>query len=311
MKHHNNHNVSQMSSPTSGLYDNPTETQNQSAGINWNIVTRQIRNGSRHIPLIGLCVVNLFPIYFMILTSFKSRGDYWVNKLGPPAPWTLENYHTVFKGGRFFTWIGNSLILTVVSVVLTMVIPSLAAYAFSLMRFRGKEILFNVFIALMIVPPVVMLIPLFISFSKVGLVNSYLGPIIIYTGLLLPFSTYLLSKFFQSVPREIIDAAVVDGCSNFGILVRILIPLSKSALITLLVVNALYVWNELLIAVVFLQDDKMRTLIAGLTVFKGRYTINIPAIMAGACLAAAPIIILYLWGQRYFIRGLIAGAVKE
>jgi ABC-type glycerol-3-phosphate transport system permease component len=195
--------------------------------------------------------------------------------------------------------------------VLTLAIPSLAAYAFSLMRFRGKDVFFNVFIALMIIPPVVMLIPLFVTFSKVGLVNQYLGPIIIYTGLMLPFSTYLLSKFFQSVPPEIIDAAVVDGCSNFGILLRILIPLSTSALITLVVVNALYVWNELLIAVVFLQDDAMRTLVAGMALFKGRYSINIPAIMAGAWVAAVPMILFYVWGQRFFIRGLIAGAVKE
>lgn len=271
---------------------------------------KQLLDGLRHLPLLLLCLVDLFPIYFMIISSFKSQGDYWVNKIGLPVPWILDNYQTVLVGGRFVRWFGNSLLLTVSSVALTLAVSSLAAFAFTRMSFPGRDLLFNFFIALMVVPPVVMLIPLFVSFSKVGLVNSYPGPIIIYLGLMLPFSTYLLSKFFLSVPVEIIDAAVVDGCSNWGILRQILLPLSGSALVTLAVVNALYVWNELLIAVVFLQDDSMRTLIAGLTQFKGRFSINIPAIMAGSTVAAVPMILFYVWGQRFFIRGLIAGSVK-
>jgi ABC-type glycerol-3-phosphate transport system permease component len=145
---------------------------------------------------------------------------------------------------------------------------------------------------------------------NIGLVNTLTSVIIIYSGLLIPFSVYLLVSFFKSLPPELFDAAAIDGCSNLDTFWRITVPLSTPALVTLIVVNALFVWNELFIALVFLQDDRVKTLMPGLTLFKGHFTVNEPLIMAGTLIATIPMVLLYLFGQRLFVEGLVAGAVK-
>jgi len=142
------------------------------------------------------------------------------------------------------------------------------------------------------------------------LVNTYQGTILIYTGLLLPFSIYLMTNFFQTIPREIIDSARIDGCSNFAILWRIMMPLSSPAVITLIVVNALWAWNELLIALIFLQKDSLKTLMVAIATLRSRNYVDVPVTMAGMLIATIPIVVVYLLGQRYFIRGLTSGAFK-
>jgi len=191
-----------------------------------------------------------------------------------------------------------------------LMIACLAAYAFARMEFPGKRTLFNLILSLMVVPPVVMVVPLFVSMVRWGLVNSYVGTTLIYIGLLLPFSIYMMTNFFRTIPWEIIEAARIDGCSSFGVLWRIMMPLSAPALITLIVVNALWVWNELLIALVFMQKDELKTLMVGIAALRSRNYVDIPATMAGLLIATIPIIVVYMFGQRYFIRGLTGGAVK-
>jgi ABC-type glycerol-3-phosphate transport system permease component len=165
-------------------------------------------------------------------------------------------------------------------------------------------------IALMVIPPAVLILPLFVLMVNIGLVNTLPSVIIIYSGLLIPFSVYLLVSFFRSLPPELFDAAAIDGCSNLDTFWRITLPLSTPAMVTLIVVNALFVWNELFIALVFLQGETVMTLMPGLTLFKGHFTINEPLIMAGTLIATMPMILLYLFGQRLFVEGLVAGAVK-
>jgi ABC-type glycerol-3-phosphate transport system permease component len=155
-----------------------------------------------------------------------------------------------------------------------------------------------------------MIIPLFVSMVRWHLVNTYQGTILIYTGLLLPFSIYLMTNFFRAIPREIIEAARIDGCSNLGVFWRIMMPLSAPAVITLIVVNALWAWNELLIALVFMQKDELKTLMVGISSMRSRNYVDIPATMAGLLIATIPIVIVYMFGQRFFIRGLTSGAVK-
>ena len=200
--------------------------------------------------------------------------------------------------------------VTVGSVAVTVAVGALAAHAFSRFHFTGKEKVFNLIIALMIIPPIVMIIPLFVLATRARLVNTYWSAIIIYAGLMLPFSVYLLRNFFVTIPESIVDSARIDGCSDMGIFLRIVVPLSRSALITLVVVNVLWVWNELLIALIFLQKEELTTLVVGLIRFQGRFRIDQPVILAGIFASMVPMVILYLVGQRFLVQGLTAGALK-
>jgi ABC-type glycerol-3-phosphate transport system permease component len=155
-----------------------------------------------------------------------------------------------------------------------------------------------------------MIIPLFILFTNLSLTGTYPGVILIYAGLTLPFSAYMLTTFFRAVPRELFESAALDGASHLRILWKIVLPLSAPALVTLVVVNTLWVWNDLLIALVFLPSDELKTLMVGVTVFRSRFNLDVPITMAGLLLAALPMLVVYLFGQRFFIRGLTAGAVK-
>ena len=264
----------------------------------------------RQTTVIAFTLLSLFPVYFMTVSAFKTKVQFLDDKWGLPKSLLLDNFVTAFAGEKFLIRFANSTILTVGSVAVSLVIACLAAYAFARMDFPGKSALFNLILSLMVVPPVVMVVPLFVSMVRWGQINTYRGAILIYVGLLLPFSVYMMTNFFQTIPKEIIDAARIDGCSNFGVFARILMPLSAPAVITLIVVNALWVWNELLIALVFLQKDELKTLMVGIASMRSRNYVDIPATMAGLLVATLPIVILYMFGQRYFIRGLVAGAVK-
>jgi ABC-type glycerol-3-phosphate transport system permease component len=264
----------------------------------------------RQIPLLVLCLLALYPTYFMLISSTKTGEEYVTNNLGLPAEFTLENYVRILTDENFPTWLQNSTILTVTSVFLSLVVSSLAAFPFSRMRFFGRTALLNGIVALMIIPPIVLIIPLFVATARLQLLNTYPAAITIYVATLLPFSIYLLTQFFAAIPSELLEAARIDGGSSLHVLVYILVPLSRPALITLGVVNALYVWNELLIALVFLQADRLKTLMIGVTLFSAR-NLNIPLVMAGLVLVVLPIVALYLAGQQFFIHGLMTGSLKE
>ena len=264
----------------------------------------------KHGILIVATLIALSPTLFMIITSLKSQEEYTFNKVGLPQSVVLDHFSTVLFESDFIGWMANSVILAVGAVTLSMVVSSLGAYAIARMQFTGRGLLFSISTSLMAIPPVVMIVPLFVLYTQLGLISTYEGAIVIYAGLITPFSVYLLVSFFRTLPRELFEAARIDGASDLLILLKIVIPLSLPALLTLVVVNALYVWNDLLIAIIFLQDDAKRTLMAGISVFQGRYNDQIPLTMAGMVFASAPMIILYLAFQKHYIQGLMAGSLK-
>jgi ABC-type glycerol-3-phosphate transport system permease component len=255
-------------------------------------------------------IVALYPVWFMVSTAFKTKSQYLQSPYAAPWPLSIHNFSAAIQGSTFLLWFRNSAILTLGSVVLCTLCAALAAYAIAQMAFRGRNVLFALSTALMVVPPVVMLLPLFILFTNLSLVSTYQGVILIYAGLTLPFSIYMLTNFFRSIPHELIESALTDGARNFAVLWRIVLPLSAPALVTLVVVNGLWVWNELLIALVFLPSDNLKTLMVGVTVFQSRYNLDVPVTMAGMLLASLPMLLVWLFGQRFFFRGLTAGAVK-
>ena len=264
----------------------------------------------RHAVLLLAAFLALVPTIYMIMTALKSDEEYAIDKLGLPDAPVLEHFRSVLVDSPFLFWMLNSSVLVAGAVLLSTAVSVLGAYAIATMTFKGRDTLLAVSTSLMAVPPVVMIVPLFVLYTRLDLVSTYHGAIIIYAGLITPFSVYLLTTFFRTVPKELFEAARMDGAGPLTILLRVVLPLSAPALVTLVVVNSLYVWNDLLIAIIFMQEDAKRTLMAGISVFQGRYNNQVPLTMAGMVIASAPMFILYVLFQKQFIRGLMSGAIK-
>lgn len=266
--------------------------------------------GTANAVLLLATAIALFPVYIMLTAAFKTQGDFFERPFLPPLEPSLRGFDEAISA-QFPTWFANSVFLSTGAVVLTLAVASLAAWGFARWDFRGRDTLLGALVSLMVVPPVVLLVPLFVFGVRLGWISTFRLVILIYVGLMLPFSIYLLANFFRTIPRSLIEAAVVDGASSWSVFRRIVLPLSGAPLVTLGIVNLLWVWNELLIALVFLQDDDRKTLMVGITGFQSRYSLDIPVIMAGLTIATLPIVALYVFGQRFFVRGLTAGAMKE
>jgi ABC-type glycerol-3-phosphate transport system permease component len=264
----------------------------------------------RQVILVLASASALLPLYSMVTAALKGQMDYLAHPLGLPFHPTTAAFVQALSSG-FLRWLANSALIAGVSVLVTLALASMAAYAFSRLPFPGRSVTFTLLISLMVVPPIVMLIPLYELMSDLNLVNTYQAVIVIYAGLMLPFSIYLLTSFFNTVPRELLEAGAIDGAGHVRTLLTIIMPLATPALVTLGVVNLLWAWNELLIALVFLQDDTMKTLMVGITVFQSHFNLNVPVTMAGLLIATLPIVAIYLGGQRFFVQGLAAGAIKE
>jgi ABC-type glycerol-3-phosphate transport system permease component len=264
----------------------------------------------RHAVLIAFSALALFPIYFMLSSAFKTDDEFAGNEIGLPHHVVLSTLRAALAGGDIYRWLFNSFLIAFVSVLLSTALAALCAYPLSLMRWRPRPIVLSMLIALMVIPPIVLIIPLFQLVADANQLNTYRSVIVIYTGIMLPFSTFLLASFFSTIPRALLDAARIDGAETWRTFRSVVLPLSVPALTTVVIVQALWVWNEVLIAVVFLQRDTLRTLMVGLTVFNSRYHLNVPLVMAGMLWATVPMLVLYLAGQRFFVRGLTAGSTK-
>ena len=271
---------------------------------------RRIGAASRHLLLLSFTLLSLLPVYFMVVSALKTKSEFASNQMGLPAEPTLASLTEALKGGDLYLWLFNSFLITAASVLVSTALAALAAYPLSLMRWPSGRLVLGLLIALLVVPPIVLIIPLFQMVVDVNQLNTYHAVIVIYTGIMLPFSTFLLTSFFATISRPLLEAARIDGAGTWRIFWEIVLPLSGPALITVVIVQALWVWNEVLIAVIFLQGQNLRTLMVGLTLFNSRYRLDVPVVMAGMLWATLPMLALYLLGQRFFIRGLTAGGVK-
>jgi len=270
------------------------------------------RRGLPHALLVLVGLINLVPLYYMIVSALQRGGQFFeAGRLLPPVDPAWSNFERLFTENGFGRLLVNSVIVTVAAVVAATVIAVLGAYAFTRIRTRAAGALFNTTVALLAVPPIVVLVPLFLLAADAGLINNRLAPIVIYVGFIMPFSILLLKNFFDEIPHELLQAARVEGASSLQELRHVILPLSRAPLVALAVVNALWVWNELLISIVFLQDEQQRTLQAGIAFFAGRNVVDIPMTMAGSLVATLPILVAFIFGQRYFVRGLTGGAIKS
>jgi ABC-type glycerol-3-phosphate transport system permease component len=261
--------------------------------------------------LSGVGALNLLPLYYMFASSLTPSGpDFVAGRLRPPTSPAWGNYVELFRNRGFGLMMLNSVIATSVSVLCSTLVAIVAAFAFTRLKGRLSSVLFTLVVSMIAVPPIVVLVPLFLLGARVGLINTLAGPILIYVGFLLPFSVLMLRSFFETIPKEILEACRMDGASALGEIRHVVIPMSLPAIASLAVINALWVWNELLIAIVFLQDDSLRTLQPGIAFFSGKNVSDIPLTMAGAAVATLPILLAFFFAQKALGRGLTGGALK-
>lgn len=264
----------------------------------------------RQVLLAAIAVICLEPVLFVLMTSLKSPEEYAVNRAGWPDRPTLSNYVEALADLPTLRWALNSALVTGASVLISLVLAALAAYAITFGQFHGRSVLLGASVGLIMVPPVVLVLPVFVVMVNLGLINNLLSLVILYSCLLVPFSVFFLCNFFRTIPLELTEAGAIDGAGPIQTLWRIVLPLSRPAMLTLAVVNAIWAWNELLIALVFIQDEGRRTLMAGLSLLQGRYSTNQPLVLAVASLSMLPVALFYLFSQRSFVRGLTAGVGK-
>ncbi|MCL5429665.1 MAG: carbohydrate ABC transporter permease [Chloroflexi bacterium] len=264
----------------------------------------------RYLILIGGAIIMVVPFLWMVSTSFKEYA-YVIEfppKLIPEAP-TLNNFVEAWTTGQFQVYFKNSMIVAVISVVLAVLISAMMAYAFARFRFPGKEILFFSILLLLMVPNIIGIIPQFLLAKALGLRNSLFGLILFYVATSLPLNTFLLRGFFETLPRELEDAMLIDGANYFTIFTRMVLPLSKPALATVSIFSLLGFWDEYILALTFIDDQTKRTLPIAIASFHGQHGTDWGLVFAASLIAMIPIVALYIVLQRYFTAGL-TGAIK-
>lgn len=255
-------------------------------------------------------LIILVPIVGLVFSAFKTDAEVIKGPLALPSQLRLDAFNDAWTTGRFNFFFRNSVIVTVVVVILSVLLSTLTGYAFALLPVPGKKFLYPLLLLGYMVPFEAVIIPLYHMMNRMDLIDTYWALILPQVGLSVSFGTLWMTSFFRAAPRELVDAAAIDGCNRWQVLWRILWPLARPAVLTLVVLIFMWTWNEFLLALVLVQKETMRTLPVGLAFFQGRYSANIPLMAAGSLIVAGPILIVYIIFQRYFIRGMLGGAVK-
>ncbi|SKA12814.1 carbohydrate ABC transporter permease [Consotaella salsifontis] len=255
-------------------------------------------------------LLTIVPFALLLLTSLKSKQDLFRGAFALPAYPHFENYVSAWVDGHFGTYFWNSIIVVVPVVTCSIVLGLLTGFAFAFLSFPFKRSIFVILTIGMMVPTEAFIIPLYYEMRYLGLLNSYAAMILPQIAMSLPFATLFMAATMQQLPKDVMEAALLDGASRGLILRRVIVPLLKPAISSLGLFLFIWTWNEFLIPLILVNDDAFRTMPLGMLFFQGRYTVNTPVLTAGAVLVIAPIIVVYLIFQRKFIEGLTAGASK-
>jgi multiple sugar transport system permease protein len=271
----------------------------------------RLQSGASYAVLVTLLMIVVFPFYWMIVTSFKSEDQMRsVVSMFWPSPFATENYDQLIRKTEFVSWYGNSIIVSVSSTLLATAVGTLGAYALARLRFRGRGFMASATLITYLVPPAILFIPLYAQIRNLGLANSLAGLIVAYPSFTVPFVTWLLMGYFESIPEELEEAAMIDGATRFGAFRRIVLPLAAPGLLAAALYAFTQAWNEFLYALVFITDARLRTLPVGLASFITGDVYGWGYLMAGAVLTTLPVIAAYIYLQKYMVEGLTAGSVK-
>jgi len=270
-----------------------------------------VQTGLSYTVLLVLAVLVLFPFFWMTITSFKNEEQmrslvsmFW------PRPLVGENYQQLLSKTDFVWWYGNSATVAISSTLLATAVGTIGAYALARLKFLGRGFMASATLITYLVPPSILFIPLYAQMRNLGLANSLAGLIAAYPSFTVPFVTWLLMGYFESIPEELEEAAMIDGATRFGAFYRVVLPLSAPGVLAAGLYAFTQAWNEFLYALVFITDGRLRTLPVGLASFITGDVYGWGYLMAGAVLTTLPVIAAYIYLQKYMVEGLTAGSVK-
>jgi ABC-type glycerol-3-phosphate transport system permease component len=257
-----------------------------------------------------LAVSTVYPLVFMAANSMRSSSAFETNPYALPSHVTFKSYHSLTQEVPFFASLLHSLIVVVPAVLIATLSSALAAFVFTKVPVKFGNTLFWLLLLIMFMPAIVILLPLYTEVAHIGLANSFLPAILIYTALNIPYGTYLLRANFRSIPDSVVEASRVDGASWPRVFVSVILPIGRPAIVTIAILTFLNVWNELFISLVLLHQANNEMLTPTLAGLSSRYSTDVPVLMAGLLLGSIPTLLLYLVTSRVFIRGMLSGAVR-
>jgi len=262
-----------------------------------------------YIFLIVLAVAIVYPMIWAVLNGFKSNLELFGDPWGLPSAWRWENFVTAWDLG-VGRYLANSVIVTGASVITTVLISAMAAFALARLRIPGAPVILVFILGGMMLAPTVALIPLFRLLQTIGIFDTYWALILLYTAFRIPFTVFLIRAYMVTLPREMEDAPIVDGASRWQVFWLVIMPLSRPIIVSASLLQALFAWNEFVFALAFINTTELKTLPVGLYQMQGRVLSDWPVLFAALAIASIPMILLFLGGQRQFIRGLSEGYGK-
>ncbi|MCP8970028.1 carbohydrate ABC transporter permease [Ectobacillus ponti] len=254
-------------------------------------------------------LVIIYPLIWLVLSGLKSNKEFFLHTWSLPKEWLWSNYTAAWDAGigRFFF---NSIFITVTSVLAVLLLGSMAAYGLSRFQFRGQGLLLLIVLSGLMLAPQVSLIPLYKLFQATGLYNTYGALILPYVAFQLPFSIFLMRSYFLSIPRELEESAIIDGCNSWQVYRHIILPMGKPIIASCALLSGMNVWNEFMFALVFVEDSSLRTIPVGLMNLRSQLNTNFGVQLAGLAISALPMVIAYIAFQKQFVRGISSGSVK-
>jgi multiple sugar transport system permease protein len=263
------------------------------------------------LAVVAIVIFCLFPFYWLVNVSLKTGSALSESDLIPPSP-TLDNYDSIFKNGDFTSALRNSVIVTSITTILALMVGSFAAYALARLRFPNKFLLLAVILSISTFPPIAIAAPIFKLWTEFGLYDTYVGLILPYLTFALPLAIYILTSFFKEIPKELEEAALVDGATYFQAFRKVVLPLAAPGLVTAGLLTAFFVWNEFLLAQTLTSSPKAYTVPVSVANFTGSQKFEIPlgTISAASVVITIPLVLAVIIFQKRIVAGLTAGAVK-
>lgn len=264
-----------------------------------------------YVSLTAITLLLVFPFVWMVSTSLKNKSEMFsATPTLFPREITFENYRSMWVDYNFAPYLRNSLIVAVCTTLISLLVATFLAYGISRFKFRGKKVVFNLLILTQMFPLPLLIITIYVVFVRIGLINSLMGLIIAYCTFAVPFATMMLKSYFDGLPLELEEAAAIDGCNPFSTIFRVVIPLSAPSIAAMGLFSFILAWQEFMMSLTLIRSPELRTLPVGITLMVGFRDIMWGPLMAGTVVVTLPVVVLFIYFQKYLISGMTMGAVK-